>query len=392
MRRFDKVIFAYNGRVERDEKGHYYGNELNDIIVERYRKLAERVVFLVRVKPLSKTVNNRVLPFLHSFFSVVELDNFSGIVSYFINYRKRKRLIEKEIKDADIIVARLPSSIGRMAVASAKKYNKPYLVEVVGCPWDALWNHSIVGKLVAPVAFFKMKRIVAKSPFVIYVTSHFLQKRYPNKYRNIGISDVVVKAIDNEILSERQNRVENFSTKGIISIGTIAGIDVPYKGHTDVLKAIWALKKEGYTIKYYIIGKGEGRTINDLIKGLHLEDDVLVIGEVSHELIGNYIRKFDIYIQPSKMEGLPRAVVEALSFACPVIGSNAGGIPELISKRMIFSKGDIKGLCVIIGQLTTEILKEESVKNYFKSKEFLQPILDIKRNDFYEEFLKSISN
>ena len=63
-------------------------------------------------------------------------------------------------------------------------------MEVVGCPWDAYWNYSLKGKIVAPFATYMMKRRVKSAPFVLYVTNKFLQKRYPTKGKKINCSNV----------------------------------------------------------------------------------------------------------------------------------------------------------------------------------------------------------
>ena len=41
------VLFAYNGRVEKDSYGKYYGNELNDRLVERYQVFGNDISFLL---------------------------------------------------------------------------------------------------------------------------------------------------------------------------------------------------------------------------------------------------------------------------------------------------------------------------------------------------------
>ena len=62
-----------------------------------------------------------------------------------------------------------------MAVKSAKKNNKPYLIEAVACPWGTLWNHSLLGKIVAPFSYLQMKYIL-NSKYTIYVTNEFLRQ------------------------------------------------------------------------------------------------------------------------------------------------------------------------------------------------------------------------
>ena len=46
-------------------------------------------------------------------------------------------------------------------------------MEVVGCAWDALWNHSYKGKILAPKSYMSMRRAVSKAPYVVYVTNGF---------------------------------------------------------------------------------------------------------------------------------------------------------------------------------------------------------------------------
>ncbi|MDP0919734.1 hypothetical protein Q6272_32330, partial [Klebsiella pneumoniae] len=74
------------------------------------------------------------------------------------------------VNESDIVVARLPSLIGSWALRSAWKQDKPVLVEMVGCPWDALWNHSLKGKIVAPWFWAKNRRLLRRSRHTVYVT------------------------------------------------------------------------------------------------------------------------------------------------------------------------------------------------------------------------------
>ena len=85
---------------------------------------------------------------------------------------------------------RLPSLVSLKVYRLARKNSKKYLTEVMGCAWDAYWNHSIVGKLLAPGMFLGMRRMVKKADYCVYVTKSFLQKRYPCNNESVGISNV----------------------------------------------------------------------------------------------------------------------------------------------------------------------------------------------------------
>lgn len=382
-------MFAYNGRVGRDIDGNYFGNELNDTLVERYRFLGKHVTFLVRQIMVDKDAAKKMMPFKSIGFSVVGLKDFNGIGGYLRNLRENKRIIEKEVKSCDIIVARLPSAIGRMAIDYAIKYKKSYLVEVVGCPWDALWNHSFSGKLVAPWAYLQMKRYVARAPFVSYVTSDFLQGRYPNRRINAAISDVLITENPlNALQPPRIAKLSAFNRGNSIVLGTLAGVDVSYKGQDTVIRAMAVLNKKGFKFQYKMAGKGTGYRLKMLARELGVENNIKIIGQIPHHSVFEFIDSLDIYIQPSKQEGLPRALVEAMSMGCPCIGAKTGGIPELIDDGMIFEKGDVAGLVRIIEHLDSKQLEQNAKVNLLKSKSFLPSELEKKRKAFYLKFLQ----
>ena len=384
-----KILFAYNGPIYKDIDGRYYSNELNDIIIDRYRYLGNEVNLLIRVKNISDSDKFKVRPFINNRISVIEIDYFFNIFSYLYSFISRKKIIQNAVKKHDIIIGRLPSAIGRLAISFAKRYKKPYIVEVVGCPWDALWNHSLTGKVLAPLAFFKLKFQVFDAPFVMYVTSHFLQNRYPSYLRNIGVSDVIINDVSLSVLNERKKRISDFEKDNIINICTIGGLDVSYKRQSDVLKAISILKKDKFRFKYFLIGKGIGVQLRRLIDKLNLKEEVILMGEIPHNQIYHVLSKIDLYIQPSKMEGLPRSLIEAMSLGCPCIGSDAGGIPELLSNEMIYAKGDVIQLTQILKNINKNILLEESDRNFKLSKKFYIKVLDERRQHFYEEFLSA---
>ena len=58
-----------------------------------------------------------------------------------------------------------------------------------------------------------------------------------------------------------------------------------------------------------------------------------------------------VYIQPSRIEGLPRALIEAMSRGCACVGSSVGGIPELLNNQYIHEVNDYNSLAVKIFDL-----------------------------------------
>ena len=83
----------------------------------------------------------------------------------FISLDKRKKMkmqIEKSVGESDALIIRVPCPFDSYFIKCAKKSNKPYLLEVVGCVWDSFWNYNVKGKILAPVEFLKERSIISK--------------------------------------------------------------------------------------------------------------------------------------------------------------------------------------------------------------------------------------
>ena len=107
-----------------------------------------------------------------------------------------------------------------------------------------------------------------------------------------------------------------------------------------------------------------------------------LFGSIEHDEIFKFLNDMDIYIQPSLQEGLPRAVLEALSMGLPVIGSKTGGIPEIVGKKDIFKKRNVKQIVNILENIDKNELKEMSKYSFEKIKEFDVEKLDNIRKEF----------
>lgn len=69
-------------------------------------------------------------------------------------------------------------------------------------------------------------------------------------------------------------------------------------------------------------------SIYELANSLEIEDEVVWMGHRND--IGDIVSAFDIYVHPSRMEGLGVANMEAATQSLPIVGANVGGIPEIV--------------------------------------------------------------
>mgnify|MGYP003308153622 CR=1 FL=1 len=167
-----------------------------------------------------------------------------------------------------------------------------------------------------------------------------------------------------------------------MKLGTVASVELKYKGQEYVFRAIAKLKEQGYNIKYYLAGGGDNTRLKEIAKNLNIENDVYFLGSLPHNEVFKMLNEIDVYIQPSLQEGLPRALIEAMRVGCPAIGSDVGGIPELLDESMIFRRKNVTKLMEILNCKSFNLI-EQSKKNYIKSKEFDMEKLDLRRKRFY---------
>lgn len=382
-----KLLYSYTGPLIKDKKGNFYSRTITDEVLSRYLLIADDISICTRVKEVIKDDELKKYTKINSKkFHVIECPNLLTIKGLIFEQYKAKAIIKQAIMEADLIIIRLPDIIGNIIANLARCIYKPFLLEVVGCPWDSYWNHGLRGKIIAPFMWFTTKKIIKNASYAMYVTNEFLQHRYPCKGKIIGCTDVALPPLDDIILKRRINRIKSISDSKPIIIGTSAAVNVRYKGQQYVIKAISMLNKQGYNFEYHLIGGGDNHYLRTVAKRYDVFDKVKFIGLLPHDKVFEYLDSIDIYIHPSLAEGSPRAIIEALSRACPTLGSNVGGIPELFNKTFVFKRRSVDDICKLLIKINKKNMVEEAITNFNKAKEYEESLLITKKNTYLNMF------
>ena len=373
-----ELVFAHDHKLRKINGKYYTVGGLRDSITERYLEFFDKITIFCRAIE-KQPYDTQLFELKNSSIQIKPVSNGSLLLSKYA-----KKMMENEIKNADGLIVKLHSKIAEHAISYARKYNIPYLVEVVGCPWDAYWNHSLKGKFVAPFMTFSTKKEIKRAPFVIYVTKNFLEKRYPTDGYWIDCSDVELSKIEEQVLEKRLKKIEEM--KNIFTIGTLAQVDVFYKGQEYVIRALEKLKNRGKIFKYKLAGSGDPTRLKKVAEKYNVADLIEFCGTLSHEEVFNWLDNLDYYIQPSKQEGLSRSLIEAISRGCPVAASNVGGNNELVENNYLFKAGDINSIVNILDKINKESLVIQAKINFEKAKNYDKKYLDNKRRNFYMDF------
>lgn len=170
---------------------------------------------------------------------------------------------------------------------------------------------------------------------------------------------------------------------------TVANVAVPYKGQADVIRALPILIAGGQYVEYHLIGAGDRAPLETMARKLGVLDRVVFHGAVPHEGVFEKLDDMDLYIQPSRQEGLPRAVIEAMSRGLPVLGAETGGIPELLDKRRVFRPGAVAEIASAIRACLPAVeLEADARRNFARAADFSKDKLEHRRSEFYRRFLR----
>jgi glycosyltransferase involved in cell wall biosynthesis len=299
-----------------------------------------------------------------------------------------KRELAVLIRENDAIIARLPSEYGLMAAGLADRMGKPYMVEVVGCARDAFSHHgSRIARLYAPIAAYRVKRTVARAPFVLYVSQEFLPRRYPASVGAVSVSasNVELPPSSPDTLAMRQARIDGPDRR--IRLGLIGSLSTRYKGVHTAIEALASLRGIGLDVELHVLGPGQSMPWQALVEQSGVATKVFFHAPVSAgQAVLEWLDGIDIYLQPSLTEGVPRSLVEAMSRGCPAVASNVGGIPELLPAEYLIEPEDAAGLAATIARLAGDKprMHREAGRNFEKSQEFDGALLAIKRDELVQ--------
>lgn len=136
--------------------------------------------------------------------------------------------------------------------------------------------------------------------------------------------DAKIEVIFNPCIMKAERQVVKKDKVQFLFLGRLG----ERKGVYDILKAAEQLREANVDISLY--GDGEVEAARNIVKKNQLHDVVKVHGWISGEEKDAVFENADVLLLPSYHEGLPIAILEALSQGMPVISTPVGGIPEAV--------------------------------------------------------------
>lgn len=387
-----RSLFVHDHIFLHDGKFYYSKSGLPQGVLSRYADAFDYVDVVCRAvsrptKGLSPIVDERI-----SFSPMHNIRSATGLTKYM----QVCNAISEKVKSSDVVVARLPSTLGLIAVRQARRHAIPCIIEVVGNAYEANILHgSLLGALVAPIEHYLARKEILCADDVIYITENYLQSIYRSRGNTYVCPNVEVSRAEESVVNERIKRY--CESKGVFRIGLIGSLDVNYKGHQQALSVVKNLRSKYNIRNVELVFAGGGdqarwRKVaieNGVGPSLRM-DGVIPPGKS----MMRWIDGIDMLLQPSLTEGQGRSIIEGMSRGCPVVASCVGGIPELLDGSMLSDPENVERLTDICAALVSspELLAVQSRRNWAKSSQFDAGLVERTRRIIFSEIRRRLEN
>lgn len=394
-----KLLIVADGHYYIDKQGNVYVESVFDYaFYARYLSVFEEVYPLVRatkVETVPATCKLASGPRVH----FLPIPPSRGLKQFAKNYFTNRRLIKEYVKQCDCAIFRVPGVVANTALPIFAKTGKPYALEVVVDPWE-YFAKGTSGGMVRPIVrcvwTHTLKKMCRQAIGVSYVTESYLQKRYPCKALLDGKGPYFTASYSSvELPDDTFAQPKVYAPKKKHIIAHVANAFTGYgKGHVVLMQAIKKVLDAGYEVDAWFVGDGPLRPVfEQMAVDLGIKEQVCFLGRMaSGTEVREKIRAADLFVFPTRAEGLPRVILEAMAEGIPVISSPVCGIPEILPPECLVNYDDPQGYAkAIIGLITyPDVMTAQSKHNIEVAKRYKSSILNEKRKDFYQK-LKNIT-
>lgn len=318
---------------------------------------------------------------------VIEIPDYCGIRQFAQQYVAVRKVLRSSVAQAEAVYLSLPCLIGDLVWRCLPR-NRPFGVGVCGDPSDAFAPGSSRHPLRPVLRWWfsqRLRAICQRACACTYVTKEALQRRYPCRYGAFSTYYSSIHLAPEAIAERPPDRITRAGSFVIVTVGSF---DTWYKGPDLLLEAFSRCCEYGLNANLIFIGDGRYRKDAEAIAArLGVAARVRFLGQLPYSAaVRAELDAADLFVLPSRQEGLPKALVEAMARGLPCIGSTVGGIPELLPEEDLVAPNDSRTL----SDRMLEVLHDPerrarmSARNLSTAQEYRCDILRQRRIAFYE--------
>ncbi len=251
--------------------------------------------------------------------------------------------------------------------------------------WGFTQGAPLLRRLVLPklehLAALWTDQIICVSKNDLALATHYRiasEKKLSLVHNGIQIPNPLEKPVDQEKIK-------------IIFVGRLAAPKEPLR----LLEAFMDLPQQVKNrVVIEIVGDGPKReALERFIQMHHLENPVHLLGDIPHKEVTQHLQQSSIFVLPTRWEGFPYTILEAMASGLPIIASRVGGIPEALDGvGVLIEKENTQALTHALLQLIEHPERCDALgsagRNRVQEKFSLQEMC-AKTLNVYESILKS---
>ena len=343
--------------------------------IQELKRYFDRVV-IISTTPYIPKIFTRWMQPRHRFDSLAEDYNYDNVEVYFTGnimssmativkslrgwqgYRAAKRILERIGFEPDIIHSHFSWPSGYIALKLKEEMKAPMIITV----------HENHDWFIEETKNKKIQEVWERSDSIIRVNKMDVPelKRFNANTRSIpnGYLHEKFKPMDKKVCRKRWDFPNEKNV--VFSLGSLN----ERKGFHDLVEAARLVSRKRTDFILAIGGDGPLRDrLEFMINENGLSNNVRLLGYVAEEDVPVLMNAADFFVLPSYSEGNPTVMFEALGCGTPFVGTNVGGIPEIITDDrvgLLVSPGNPEELAHIIEQALDYDWDTEYILSYAK--------------------------
>ncbi|EYB69485.1 glycosyl transferase group 1 [Deinococcus phoenicis] len=291
--------------------------------------------------------------------------------------------LRRALEPQGAVIVRLSGVLAHLAAGLRWMQGRPFAAEVINDPHLGFGGEGVQHPLrrLFRWALTTLTRVQCRQAAAVqYVTRSALQRKYPPHpdRPRFGVSDVYLPP---EAFAAP--RLYRAPARRAVLVGSL---DHPHKAADIVLRALARLRGEGLDLHFTLVGEGTLRPgLEALARELGVSEVCDFVGQRSTPAgVRRDLARAELFLIPSRTEGLPRALLEAMAQGLPALGSEVGGLPELLPPDLRVIPGDVESLVTVWRRLALDParLSAESARNVTLAHEYADEVLQQRRNQF----------
>lgn len=297
-----------------------------------------------------------------------------------LNFSRRMNAYRKgfsQMQIPDLVHANVLQKSMLFAVYLKKKYDIPFVITE---HWSGFLN--INSTQLSGIQLF-LAKIIAKNAAYILPVSHFLEK----DLKKLGFSTrmkVIGNVVDTDLFYLKEAKNLEFVFLHISNL-------IPLKNPEKIIEAAIQLRTNFNNFELHIGGDGDVENLNKIIRQNSAEDYIKTFPILTLPEVAEKMQNSDCFILFSDYESFGCVLLESLSTGTPVIATNAGAVPEIITiGNGVLIKNSTKELYEAMEQILQHkiVFNSKQELHQFVDDHFSRKVIAEKFDQIYQLILR----